>query len=1028
MNASSTNQRLSGWAIQHQQLMVFLMLMILAIGVKSYDMLSRNEDPNFTIKTAVISAQWPGANLNDTLNFVTDPLEKTLQEVPWLDYVESETRGGRSVIFVNLRDDTPPAQVSDIWYQLRKKMQDSAPSLPSGAVGPFVNDEFADTFGTIYAFTRDGFSARALRERVDTIRRDLMSLPDIGKIQLLGVQEEQVVVAFSPRKIAGMGITLQQITAALKAQNAVVPAGTARMDKENISLRVSGAFASEESLKAVTLHVGDRYIPLRDIATVTREIAEPPAPLFRVNGEPAIGLAVSMAATGNMLHFGQALNTRMENIRNTLPHGIEMTRVADQSRVVRLAVNDFVQVLTEAIVIVIGVSFVSLGLRAGLVVAAAIPLVLAMTFTLMLVCGIGLQRISLGALIIALGLLVDDAMITVEAMVSRLESGESKISAARWALSTTAFPMLTGTLVMIAGFIPVGFAASSAGEYCFTLFAVVLIALLCSWLVAVVFSPLIGIWILPHAPHRHANPPSRIKRGYLRMLTAAMRHRGRTQAIAFAVLAVAAVGVTLLQGGFFPPSDRPELLVDLTLPGNAAQAETARQTARLEKQLRGNENIARFSSYIGSGAIRFYLPMDVVLENENVAQLVVVAKDLAARNRLQHEIRDLLSRQFSDIVARVYPLELGPPVGWPVKYRVSGPDYPTVQHIARELSGLIGRNPYSRDVNVTAGEPERVITLQVNQTAARAAGISSESLAAELNTLWTGTTVTAIRDRNRLVDVILRADDDARQDLRSFSSLILTADDGRKIPLNEIATPVWGIDDPLIWRRQRLPVITVQTDIAPGMQAETVSHDLLPTVNALRAELPPGYHIDEGGTVAESEKGNRSVFTVLPFSLALTLMLLMIQLKRFSRMLLALLMAPFCLPGIVLLMLPTATPMGFAAILGMIALSGMIIRNAVILISEVDNHIRDGLARDEAIIAAATHRARPILLTASAAILGMLPIAGQVFWAPMAYVIIGGLLAATLVTLTVLPVSLSLVMQAEAKYVLQAKGAVDSQK
>ena len=647
--------------------------------------------------------------------------------------------------------------------------------------------------------------------------------------------------------------------------------------------------------------------------------------------------------------------------------------------------------------------------------AAAIPLVLALTFTLMLASGIGLQRISLGALIIALGLLVDDAMIAVEAMVGRLEAGESKIKAASYALSTTALPMLTGTLVMIAGFIPVGFAASSAGEYCFTLFAVVLMALVCSWIVAVAFSPLVGVWILPNVQKQHNPPPSRIKRGYIRLLNVLMRRRGLTLTAALLLLMLSFAATTLLQGGFFPPSDRPELLVNLTLPGNASQTETARQTQRLEQALRGNPNIAHFSSYVGSGAIRFYLPMDVALENENIAQLVVVAKDLASRSQLQQQISDILARQFADIVARVYPLELGPPVGWPVKYRVSGPDYEKVQQFARTLATRMAHNPDTRDVNLSAGEPERAITLKVNQTAARAAGISSQGLAEELNTLWTGMPVTAIRDRNRLVEVTLRANDEARQDLRSFASLFLTADDGRKIPLSEIATPEWGVDDPLIWRRQRLPVITVQTDIAPGLQAETVSAALLPTVNALRATLPQGYQIEEGGTVAESEKGNNSVFSVLPFSLALTLVLLMIQLKRFSRVLLALFMAPFCLPGIVLLMLPTATPMGFAAILGMIALAGMIVRNAVILISEVDNNTRSGLPRDTAIITAAGHRARPILLTACAAVLGMLPIAGQAFWAPMAFVIIGGLLAATLVTLTLLPVSLSLVMQREEK-------------
>ncbi|MGP4128468.1 efflux RND transporter permease subunit [Pantoea tagorei] len=478
---------LSAWALKQQQLMAFLMLLIMTAGIISYEQLSRNEDPAFTIKTAVVSAQWPGANLSDTVNLVTDTLEKKLQEIPWLDYVQSETHAGRCVIFINLRDNTPPEQVADIWYQVRKKMQDVAPSLPQGVQGPAVNDEFEDTFGTIYGFTADGFTLRELRDRVDSIRRDLMSLPDVGKIQLLGEQEEQLVVAFSPRQLSAMGLDLQQVADALRAQNLVEPAGIARTAGDTVALRVSGAFSSEESLRAVTLRVNNRYIPLTDIASIIRRPAEPPAPLFRVNGQPAIGLAVSMAPTGNMLDFGQALRSRMNSEAAQLPHGIEMTRIADQSAVVKEAVSGFVHVLGEAVIIVLAVSFVSLGLRAGLVVAAAIPLVLAMTFVCMHLAGIGLQRISLGALIIALGLLVDDAMITVETMVARLEAGDSRASAATYAFTSTAFPMLTGTLVMIAGFIPVGFAASSAGEYCYTLFAVVLIALISSWVVAVLF-------------------------------------------------------------------------------------------------------------------------------------------------------------------------------------------------------------------------------------------------------------------------------------------------------------------------------------------------------------------------------------------------------------------------------------------------------------------------------------------------------------------------------------------------------------
>lgn len=1003
---SKNTFNLSAWALENPQMVSFFMLLMMVIGSLSYTLLPRNEDPAFTIKTAVVSAQWPGASVTDTTHLVTDVLEKKLQETPWLDYIESETRAGQTVIYINLRDDTPAQKVPAIWYQIRKKMQDIAPSLPEGAQGPSVNDEFDDTYGTIYAFIPDGYTLREVRQQVETIRRELMSVPDIGKTVLLGEQQEQIAIAFSPARLAGMGLSIQQVTDALRAQNAVVPAGVLRTGQEKMTINVSGALRSEESLRAVTLRINDRYLPLTDIATIERRAAEPPSAAYRVNGRPAVGLAISMAPTGNMLRFGATLNYRMSAIGAGLPHGIEMVKVADQSAVV----SGFVRVLVEAVLIVLAVSFVSLGLRAGLVVAAAIPLVLAMTFAGMMLAGIGLQRISLGALIIALGLLVDDAMIAVETMVSRLEAGDTRRRAATYAFKTTAFPMLTGTLVMIAGFIPVGFASSSAGEYCFSLFAVVLMALLSSWIVAILFSPLTGAWLLPEKLKHHAAGPGRMARGYGRLLRTALRHRLATLGIALAVLGLSVYGTTFMQGEFFPSSDRPELLVSLTLLANASQSATEKQTERLERALAGNRNIDHYSTYVGSGAIRFYLPMDVLLDNENTAQLVVVAKDLAARDRLREQLNTLLSAQFSDLTSRVSPLELGPPVGWPIKYRVSGPDYLKVREYAGRLAEAIGRSPLTREVNQTAGEPERTLVLQVNQTAARAAGVSSQSLAQTLNTVWSGTTVTSIRDDDRLVDVVLRANDSERLNLATLSSLTVEGRDGQKISLGAVATPVWGVDDPVLWRRQRLPFITVQTDLAPGMRAEGVSDGLRPTVDKLRAGLPSGYSIVEGGVVAESEKGNSSVFDILPVTLGVMLLLLMLQLRRYSRMLLALFMAPFGLPGIVMAMLPSDTPMGFVALLGAIALAGMIIRNAVILISEVDNNLAQGMESDAAIIAAAEHRARPIFLTACAAILGMIPISHQVFWGPMAYAIIGGLIVATLVTLTVLPASFSMLL------------------
>ncbi|ATO31857.1 efflux RND transporter permease subunit [Dickeya dianthicola] len=1010
---------LSAWALAHQQLVAFFMLVIVAAGVMSYERLPRNEDPAFTIKTAVVSASWPGATVQDTVSFVTDVLEKKLQETPYLDFIESYSRPGEAVIFVNLRDSTPPSEVQGIWYAIRKKMKDIAPSLPDGVGEPAVNDEFDDTFGTIYGFTADGYSPRELRDRVDDIRTELLATPDVGKIDVLGVQDEQIVAAFSPRQLAGMGLDLQQVTAALQAQNAVSPTGAIRTDNDKVALRVSGAFVSEESLRQVTLHIGGRFIPLTDIATVYRQAAEPPAPAFRVNGQPAIGLAVSMAPTGNMLDFGQALRSKMATIGASLPHGIEVINVADQSSVVKSSVNGFVKVLLEAVVIVLAVSFVSLGSRAGLVVAASIPMVLTMTFTGMEIAGIGLQRISLGALIIALGLLVDDAMITVEAMVSSLEKGEAREQAATRAYDTTAFPMLTGTLVMVAGFIPVGFAASSAGEYCYSLFIVVLISLLSSWAVAVLFSPLIGVWLLPKAMNAHDHHAGRLSRAYDRLLSTALRYRGRTLLLSVALLALAVVAAGRLEGEFFPASDRPELLVSLTLPRNASQQATEREVVRLEQSLTNDPDLDHFSTYVGSGAVRFYLPMDVLLQNENIAQLVVVAKGLKERDALRARLEKRLQQDFSHLVTRVSPLELGPPVGWPLKYRVTGPDIDKVREYAAGLATLIGGNPDAREVNLTAGEPERAIRIDLNQTEARAVGISSQDVASALATIFSGSVVTSVRDRNRMVGVVVRARDEERQNLDTVASLQLRAANGQRVPLGQIASVGYGVDEPIIWRRQRLPFITVQTDLAPGVRAQTLSTTLAPQVAAYQAALPAGYHIEEGGSAAESNKGNNSVYQVLPVTLLVMLILLMVQLQRFSRMMLALLMAPFGLIGVVAAMLPTGTPMGFVALLGVIALAGMIIRNAVILISEVDTNTAAGMTTNEAIIHAARHRSRPILLTALAAILGMIPIATQVFWGPMAYAIIGGLIVATLLTLTVLPAAVSLVMQWETRVKMQ---------
>ncbi|WP_332302728.1 efflux RND transporter permease subunit [Rhizobium sp. GR12] len=1004
---------LSAWTLKHQSLAIFLMIATVLGGVWSYQRLSRNEDPPFTIKTMVVSAAWPGASTTDTVNLLTDKLEKKLSETPYLDFTQSYTRAGQSVVMVNLRDNAPPQAVPDIWYAVRKKINDIVPSLPGGVQGPFFDDEFGDTFGSIYAFQADGFSSPELRDRVDRIRAELLSLKDVGKVNLLGVQEEEIVIEFSSARLASLGINPSAAIDAIRAQNAVVPTGDVRTDAEKISLRVSGAFASEKGLHDLTFQVDGRYIRLDDIATVSRRLVDPPAPSVRVNGEPVIGLAVSMAQGGNLISFGEALSTKMAEIGRQLPHGIEIRQIADQTTVVEDAVGGFVKVLVEAIVIVLVVSFVSLGTRAGLVITASIPLVLAMTFFGMDIAGIGLQRISLGALIIALGLLVDDAMITVEAMVSRLEHGDPKTKAATYAYETTAFPMLTGTMVMIAGFIPVGFAASSAGEYTFSLFMVVLIALVSSWIVAVLFSPLLGIWILPDRMKHADHADSRVMSAYRGILGWSLTQRWVTLAIALVAFALSLFGATRLEEQFFPASDRPELLVSLTLPQNASREATDSRARQLEAILKADPDVDHFTTYVGSGSIRFYLPMDVLLENDNVSETVVVTKGVHERDAVRKRLEAAFHSDFGDIVTRASPLELGPPVGWPLKFRVQGPDHRRVRELSLKVANVIGEDPRTRDINLTAGEPQRSVIVTVNQVEARSLGMSSESIAGEIASIFSGTTATTVRDGDRLVNVVVKGIEADRTSIATLSNVELRASNGASVPLRQVATVAYGLEDPIIWRRQGKPMITVQADVAQGVQAATVTAAVEEKLHQLRGSLPMGYSIDTGGVVEESEKGTSSVFAVIPVMLTVIVALLMVQLQSFSRMGLAILMAPFGLIGVVAAMLPTGTPMGFVAQLGVIALAGMIIRNVVILIQEVDDNVARGESPYSAIVAASMHRARPIALTACAAILGMIPIAGEIFWGPMAYAIIGGLAVATGLTLVLLPCLMLWLLRAE---------------
>ena len=994
---------LSEWAIQHRSLVTYFMLVIVVAGIFSYFHLGRSEDPDFTVKTMVVQAGWPGASVGDTLQQVTDRLERKLQETPNLDYLKSYTTAGQATIFVSLKDSTPPAKVPDTWYQVRKKVADIRSTLPQGIVGPGFNDEFGDTYGIVYGFTADGFTHRELRDYVDDVRKQLLAVPDISKVDVLGAQDERVYVEFSTGQLAGLKLDRSALIAALQSQNIVTPAGIVQTGDEKILVRVSGAFQSEQDLLAVNFVANGRIIRLADIAHVWRGPADPAQPKFRVNGRDGIGLAIAMRKGGDVLTLGRNVAQAMTQITANLPVGIEPTLIANQPVTVSHAVDDFMEALWEAVAIVLGVSLLSLGMRAGAVVALSIPLVLAAVFVAMGLFGIDLQRISLGALIIALGLLVDDAMITVETMVTRLEHGDAKEHAATFAYTATAFPMLTGTLVTVAGFVPIGFAHSAAGEYTFSIFAVVAIALIVSWVVAVVFAPMLGVWILKAPKVSHAVQPGPIMRGFRRFLVLAMRVRWATVLLTLGLFGAALYGMRLVPQQFFPSSDRTELVVDMQLPENASIYATESTSARIDKLLTGDQDVDHWTTYVGQGAVRFYLPLNVQLPNDFFAQSVIVTKGLRERDRVKAKLEQALKTTFPNVVGRVYPLELGPPVGWPVQYRVSGVEPDRVRAIAFRVAQAIGSAPGAKNLNYNWMAPARTIRIRVDQDQARLLGLSSEDLSKALNAVESGVTVTQIRSGIYFVDVLVRASADERMSLATIRTLQVPLPNGRTVPLSQIASIDYGQEYPIVWRRDRRPTVTVQADLEPGVQAATVVQALEPKIAALNASLPGGYHVDVGGTVEESNKAQASVAAVVPLMLFLTLTVLMIQLQGFSRLFLVLSVAPMGLIGVVAALLISDKSLGFVALLGVLALTGMIARNSVILIDQIEREKAQGRHPWDAVVEATTHRFRPILLTASAAILGMVPIAPTIFWGPMAYAIMGGLAVATLLTLIFLP-------------------------
>lgn len=995
---------LSDWALHHRALVWYLMIVFMLMGMFAYQKLGREEDPAFTIKTMVIQAKWPGASAEEVAKQVTDRIEKKLEELEQLDFVRSLTLPGQTTIFVNLRNDTKARDVSPTWVRVRNMIADIKPDFPSEVMGPSFNDRFGDVYGNIYAFTSDGLTQRQLRDRVEDVRARVLQVPNVGRVDIVGAQNEVIYLEFSTSKIAALGIDQQAVTASLRAQNAITPSGVVQAGPERILVRVSGQFTSEESLKAINLRVNDRFFPLTDIATVRRGYVDPPTALFRFKGEPAIGLTIGMKAGANLLEFGDALKAEMARIIGDLPIGAEVHLVSNQPQIVEEAVSGFTRALFEAVAIVLAISFISLGMRAGLVVTVSIPLVLAITFVIMLYSGITLQRISLGALIIALGLLVDDAMIAVEMMVARLEVGDKLEKAASYVYTSTAFPMLTGTLVTVASFIPVGLNNSSAGEFTFTLFVVIAVSLIVSWIVAVLFTPLLGVALLPKTMKKHHEQEGRISAAFSRMLLFCMRHRWLTIGVTVGVFVLSIVGMGFVQQQFFPASDRNELIVDWNLPQNSSIAQTNAQMAQFEKEiLSGEADIDHWSTYVGQGAPRFVLSFDVQPADASFGQMVIVTKSVEARNRLRPKLQDYLTKTFPGTDAFVKLLDIGPPVGRPVQFRMSGPDIGKVREYAQQLAGIVSKNTHLSNVVFDWMEPVRVVKVDVLQDKARQLGVTSQDIATTLNAIVDGSSLTQVRDDIYLINVTGRAADSERGSIETLRNLQLSSSSGRSVPLASVAQFRYELEPPRIWRRSRLPTITLSAGILDETQPATVVKQLSASISEFSAKLPPGYLVQTAGAVEESGKSQAPIIAVVPIMLFIMATLLMIQLQSFSRLFLVFAVAPLALIGVVAALLPSRAPMGFVAILGVLALIGILIRNSVILVVQIEEHRKEGQNAWEAVIDATKHRMRPILLTAAAASLALIPISREVFWGPMAYAMMGGIIIGTALTLLFLP-------------------------
>ncbi|PTR26020.1 efflux RND transporter permease subunit [Pseudomonas sp. GV085] len=1002
----------SEWALRNRQIVLFLMLLLAIVGALSYTKLGQSEDPPFTFKAMVIRTNWPGATAEEVSRQVTERIEKKLMETGEYERIVSFSRPGESQVTFIARDSMHSVEIPELWYQVRKKISDIRHTLPPGIQGPFFNDEFGTTFGNIYALTGEGFDYAVLKDYADRIQIQLQRVKDVGKVELLGLQDEKIWIELSNVKLATLGLPLAAVQQALEEQNAVSTAGFFETSSERLQLRVTGNFQTVDEIKNFPIRVGDRTFHISDVANVRRGFNDPPAPRMRFMAQDAIGLAVAMKDGGDILVLGKALEIEFARIQKNLPAGMELRKVSDQPAAVKTGVGEFVQVLVEALAIVLLVSFFSLGVRTGMVVALAIPLVLAMTFACMYYLGIGLHKISLGALVLALGLLVDDAIIAVEMMAIKMEQGFDRVKAASYAWTSTAFPMLTGTLITAAGFLPIATAQSGTGEYTRSIFEVVTIALLASWVAAVVFVPYLGEKLLPdlakiHAAKHGAGQPDPYATPFYqrvrRLVEWCVRWRKTVITATVMLFIVSIVLFKFVPQQFFPASGRLELMVDLKLAEGASLSNTADEVKRLEALLKDKAGIDNYVAYVGTGSPRFYLPLDQQLPAASFAQFVVLAKTIEERETLRTWLIATLNEQFPALRSRVTRLENGPPVGYPVQFRVTGEHIEEVRALARKVAAKVRENPHVVNVHLDWEEPSKVVYLNIDQDRARALGVSTANLSGFLQSSLTGSSVSQYREDNELIEILLRGTLRERTELSLLPSLAVPTDNSRSVALSQIATLEYGFEEGVIWHRNRLPNVTVRADIYDKQQPATLVQQIMPTLDPIRAELPDGYLLDVGGTVEDSARGQNSVKAGVPLFIVVVLTLLMLQLRSFSRTAMVFLTAPLGLIGVTLFLLVFRQPFGFVAMLGTIALSGMIMRNSVILVDQIEQDISAGLKPWQAIIEATVRRFRPIVLTALAAVLAMIPLSRSVFFGPMAVAIMGGLIVATALTLLFLP-------------------------